>query len=428
MIRERAGHIFRSAAVKNIGSLLSANILAQVIGLLVYPVLSRIYPAEAFGQLSLFLNISNILVLLSTLEYQYAILLSDNGRKARSAVVLSCLCVAVCVAVLMLMLPFRELIAGVFNMREGGLFFYLIPVYVSAIALWNILNMCLTRRKQFGGISGYKITSNVLVSGGKLGFGYAGLTSVGLLLSSVAGAVLALGASLLRHGRGYWRRILSVQRQDIVEVAREYRNFPVYSLPRALVNSLGVALPSLVLAPAFGLEELGYFAMAVTLAFMPISLVTGAVQQVLFQQVTERVQQGQPIYRRLLRMTLWSVVVVGAFFAVLNMVLPWLTTLVLGEGWELTAKYISWLLPWLLMVCLNSPICFVADVFMQQKKGLVYELLILLLRLAGMLIGIKIGRMDVAVIGFSAGSVVALIIQLTWYYRMIRQYERGRAS
>ena len=60
---------FRSAGIKNFSKLLSANIIAQIIGLIVYPILTRIYSPEDFGILNLFLSISGVLVILSTAEY-----------------------------------------------------------------------------------------------------------------------------------------------------------------------------------------------------------------------------------------------------------------------------------------------------------------------------------------------------------------------
>ena len=54
--------IISSKQVQNVGKLLSANVVAQVIGLVVYPILSRMYAPEDFGLLNLFLSIGNVLV------------------------------------------------------------------------------------------------------------------------------------------------------------------------------------------------------------------------------------------------------------------------------------------------------------------------------------------------------------------------------
>ena len=59
--------------VRNVAKLLSANVVAQVIGLLVYPILTRMYTPEDFGLMNLFVSIGSVLVILATAEYYYAI-------------------------------------------------------------------------------------------------------------------------------------------------------------------------------------------------------------------------------------------------------------------------------------------------------------------------------------------------------------------
>ena len=70
-----------SANVRNVGKLLSANVVAQVIGLIVYPILTRMYAPEDFGLMNLFVSISGILVILSTAEYYNAIVLPKKDSE-----------------------------------------------------------------------------------------------------------------------------------------------------------------------------------------------------------------------------------------------------------------------------------------------------------------------------------------------------------
>ena len=78
--------IVKSSGVRNFTKLLSANVVAQVIGLVVYPILTRIYAPEDFGLLNLFLSIGGILVILSTAEYYNAIVLPEKKEDGLSVV------------------------------------------------------------------------------------------------------------------------------------------------------------------------------------------------------------------------------------------------------------------------------------------------------------------------------------------------------
>ena len=70
-----------SEFVRNSAKLLSAGVIAQAIGILIYPILTRIYAPEDFGLLNLFQSIAGVLIILSTAEYQYAILLPKEDAQ-----------------------------------------------------------------------------------------------------------------------------------------------------------------------------------------------------------------------------------------------------------------------------------------------------------------------------------------------------------
>lgn len=74
--------LLKSSGVRNFSKLLSANVVAQVIGLVVYPILTRMYAPEDFGLLNLFLSIGGVLTILATAEYYNAIVLPKKNRKA----------------------------------------------------------------------------------------------------------------------------------------------------------------------------------------------------------------------------------------------------------------------------------------------------------------------------------------------------------
>ena len=74
--------IWNSPSVRDVGKLLSANVIAQALGLLIYPILTRLYSPDDFGLLSLFMSIGGILVLLATWEWYNAIVLPKKEEEA----------------------------------------------------------------------------------------------------------------------------------------------------------------------------------------------------------------------------------------------------------------------------------------------------------------------------------------------------------
>ncbi len=418
--------LFQSAGVRNFAKLLSANVVAQAIGLAVYPVLTRLYAPDDFGLLNLFLSIGGVLVILATAEYQYAIVLPKDDKRARAVFHVG-LFVLLCVVLLTgLSVVFSHPIARLFNTPDLGMWYWLMPLYVGASGLWVLLNYHYTRQRQFGRISRYQLSQSVLNAGAKISFGFAGVLQGGLIISSVLAPLLSVIASVAAAWKRGLRGLFS--RPDKSEcriAAREYANFPKYSLPRALVNNLSGALPSLLLTPFFGLANLGFWGMAMTLAFRPLNMISQSLYQVLFENTAQRVNQRMTIRPTIMRFVCLTLLVAVPCFVALYFVLPLLTRWLLGAEWEITGHYIRVMLPWLLLSVLVAPICFLSDIFQQQKIGLYLEVLLIVLRLLGLGIGVWRHSFFYAIAGYSIAGAIVIGIQLAWYLSLVRHYERG---
>ena len=133
-------YIFRSELIRNAGNLLSASVVAQLIGLLVYPLLTRLYSPDDFGLLTLFLQIGNVLVMLTTMEYHYAIVLPDNEQDAQNVMRLCFRLLALSTIVVAVSVLFRAPIAALFKSPDLARFYPLMPLMVFALGLWNMLN------------------------------------------------------------------------------------------------------------------------------------------------------------------------------------------------------------------------------------------------------------------------------------------------
>ena len=425
MRTSRWQNLFRSAGVRNFAKLLSANVVAQAIGLLVYPVLTRLYSPDNFGLLNLFLSIGGVLTILGTAEYQYALVLPKVERKSRAVFHVGLLILCVVTACIFLTVPLSRPIACLFNTPALAHYYWLMPFYVAVSGLWILLNYYYTRKRQFGRISRYQLSQSVLNAGAKLSFGFAGVLQSGLLLSTVLAPLLSLTMSIAAAWKQDLRQLLHIDKEECRIAAREYANFPKYSLPRALVNNLSGALPSLLLTPFFGLASLGFWGMALTLAFRPLNMISQSLYQVLFENTAQRVNQRLSIRPTILRFLCLTLAVAVPCFSALYFVLPALTRWLLGAEWEISGHYIRVMLPWLLMSILVAPICFLSDIFRKQKIGLYLEVLLIVLRLLGLGIGIWQHSFFYAIAGYSIAGAIVIGVQLLWYLSLVRNYERG---
>ena len=63
-------------------TLVSGNVLAQVITLLAYFVLTRIYTPDDYGLFNIFYSYIEVLIIFSTCKYELAIVVADDEREA----------------------------------------------------------------------------------------------------------------------------------------------------------------------------------------------------------------------------------------------------------------------------------------------------------------------------------------------------------
>ena len=417
--------LVRSASVRNFTKLLSANVVAQVMGLVVYPILTRIYAPEDFGLLNLFLSIGNVLVVLSLADYYYAIVLPKQEKDAIALTHVSLVLLLITTFFVALSVLLSKPISVLF--KSPGLvgYYWMMPLYVLVMGAWNILNYWYIREKAFGRISGYQISQSLLSAGGKIGLGYTGTLQGGMIYSVVLAPLVSLLTSTALSFRKTLRPLLKWSWGDIRNQTREYRNFPLFVLPRSFINVLASQLPILLLTPFFGSKYVGLLSMALLFGYTPIGTITRALYQVLYQHTTERVHSSKKIGDVFWRFMGYGSCVIIPVFVMIALVLPDLSAWLLGEEWRVVGEYIRWMLPWLYFSLLTGSTCYLSDVFMQQKKGLFFEILLAVCRVAGLCVGIVTKDFMVAIAAYSVGTAIAVLAQLVWLVSLVRRYDNS---
>lgn len=410
--------------VRNASKLLSANIVAQTIGIIVYPVLTRMYVPEDFALLSLFTSIGNVLTLIATAEFQYAIVLPESENLARALTHICGLLLAAVTALICLSIPFARPIAALFNAPALANYWWMMPVSVFGLGMWTILNYWYIRRRAFTRISGYQITQSVFSASGKIGLGRLGWLQGGMIISVVFAPVLSILINGALAWRSHLRELLHPCREEMRTAAREYANFPKFNLPRALVNSVGLALPVWLLTPHFGLSDVGQFSLAMTASFLPLSIIARACYQVLYQRVSELVRSRQSISHVLWQFCLWTSAAFLIGFTAIYIFVPQLVTFIFGAEWLKAADVIRALYPYIILTPICGSLCFLSDVFAKQKTALWMETGYVAAVAIALLIGIHTEDFMYTITLFAWARFAYLAIQLAWYFSLSRNYNR----
>jgi O-antigen/teichoic acid export membrane protein len=117
-------------------------------------------------------------------------------------------------------------------------------------------------------------------------------------------------------------------------------------------------------------------------------------------------------------------VIILPVFGGLFFVLPDMTSWLLGEEWRVVGTYIRWMLPWLYLSLLTGSTCYLSDVFMKQRIGLFFEILLAVCRILGLCIGIAAKDFTTAIAAYSISTAIAVLAQFVWLASLVRKYDR----
>ena len=415
--------LVKSSGVRNFTQLLSANVVAQVIGLVVYPILTRMYAPEDFGLLNLFMSIGGVLAILSTAEYYYAIVLPKEEKDAENVFGVGVIWLIATTVLIGVSVAFARPISMLFKSPNLASYYWMMPLYVFAVGAWNLLNYWYIRHKEYNPISRYQVSQNLLSAGGKLGMGWGGIFQGGMIYSVVIAPLISLVSSWFCARKTLLPACRRISWQAVCEQATVYRNFPCFVLPRSFVNMLAGQMPVLLLTPFFGGEVVGFLSLAILLGYTPIGTITRAIYQVMYQHTMEQVHAQKPIGQIFRKFLLSASAIIIPVFVGLWFVLPDLTAWLLGAEWHVSGEYIRWMLPWLYVSLLSCSINYLFDVFMKQKWGLFFEVMLALMRVAGLCIGVWAGNFMLAIICYSLFTALALVVQIVWMLLQVRRYD-----
>ncbi len=417
--------IFGNEVFKNIMTLFSGSTLAQLIPFLIYPLLSRLYTPEEFGTLALFSSLMVILSIFSTLKYDLAIMLPEEKGKAINIAGFCLFFIGVFwVLISVIVLIFGNQITQILG--DEGLYpwIYLLPFSVVFFSSFQVLTAVMNRQKSYTAMATSRVLQSITASGTKLSGGFLKFGSVGLIIGSVFGHLVSSAYLFIRFIKSNknWLKIIS--KRTIKEQLIKYNRFPKFSMLHFLFNSLSAALPIFIFTRFFTGHDTGLYSMSYNLIFIPVSLFSGAVGQVLYQNISEKFNLKQRLTPLVKDTTITIALVFLIPFAVLFVFSPAILGFVLGEEWSTSGEYQRIILPWLFMVLLSAPLSFIPNIFGRQKKTMLIEFVSFVFRFIALYVGAYFNDILLGLVLFSIVSFTKVSYYTYWCFYLLISFDK----
>ncbi len=416
--------------IRNSGTLLTGNVVAQGLAFLAYLLLLRLFTPDDFGLCNVFFSYTEVLIILSTCKYEMAIVVAPDDNEAsllaRLAFRLNALLSLLLFAVAAVMA-----LTGVTLSNLPAILLLLLPLLVYFTGTYRIYVFLCNRHKEYRALALGEVVS---VSGGTVTRILFGLLApvlnlfhtIGLPLGSVLGKMA--GHAYLHHVVCRKNHYYHPTAAPLRPIARKYINFARYVMPRELVSSFSANLPLMWLSLYFDKPLLGLFSLALTFTQRPAGILANTFEKVLYQSSSVTVQQQLPLRRNILRFALLLGVAVAAVAAVVFLFAEPLFVLLFGGQWVGTGYYVRCLLPWMSILVISNSLSFISSIFGTQRVDFILQVVQLLLRAVALYAGIRQGDFQLAVLLFCIVSAVVQAIQLGWYLYQVHRYEQHHTS
>lgn len=401
-----AGQVFRGMVTMALGSG-----AAKAIGLLVVPLLTRIYSPEEYGVLSVFTALIFVLVPFLTFRYVMAIPLPRRDGLAMNLLVLSGLIMLVTTALITLTLGlFGEALLSPFSMEALVPWWWLLGLGLLGTAGYETATLWATRRRAYKPIARSQIAQSVGGAAAKLGLGVLGFTSAGLLVGQVVTQSSGTGSLFRRFRADLKQNWRYVSWSRLKKTAYIYKRFPAWRMPSQVLLVMSIQAPVLLVALIYDAGTTGQLGLAIMAISLPMALIGDNMSKAYYAEMSA-IGKRHPLK---IRQITWSVIrtltlLSIAPVAVLALAGEPLFALVFGDNWGTAGSYASILALFLMSQFTTTPVVRVFSVMGRERIFLF----------------INIQRTLFIVLSFAPGWLLGWPVEATlWMYSILLSVHR----
>lgn len=408
--------------IKDVFTVASGTVIAQVITFLMTPIITRIYGPTAYGVLGVFMSAVSIIGNTAALSYPQAIVLPKNEKESNSLVKIS-IVISVFMAIILalVIVLFNDLIINIFNLHSIDKYLMLLPLIILFTGIKLVYQQVNLRNKNFEIIAQVVIIYTFVKNLSKILVGTVFPTATTLILISTFSILFQTILLIAKGNLNNNSQFSLTLNKDDWHTAKKYKDFPLYRAPQTLFNSLSQNLPVMVFSIFFNPTIAGFYSLSKSILNIPINLISKSVGDALYPRLAKNYNANLSIKNTLRKSTLTLVLLGIIPFGIIILFGPYLFELVFGSSWNIAGEFARWMSLWLYFMFISRPAITAIPILGMQKEYLFFEVFTAIGKLAGLLFGIYVhGDPLIAVFYF---SIIAGILNFLLIIRVFQQIE-----
>jgi O-antigen/teichoic acid export membrane protein len=397
---------------KNSLILFQGSAVAQILPILVTPILTRIYLPADFGVLAIFISINLILGIVSSAKYELSILLPKKDSNAVAICFLGMgLTSLVSIVVLVIIIFFRSNFSSFIEFDYEN-YLYFLPISIWFYGFFNNLNFLCTRKKLYKEVAYANIFKSIVLCIIQLSFFLIVEGPLGLILGYVASQI-TVSLILLVAAKKYYKFLFQIE--HVKNVASRYIDFPKFSMPGSLVGTLAKEFLIILISFSYGNVVLGLFSMSQRILGGPVSLIGNSIGQVYFEQATKNLKDDKNNKSLFLTTLLKLVLISGMIFIPLFFIVEDLFIFMLGTDWSDAGYYAKILIPFYAIRFISAPLSLTVSVYEKNIFNLIINIILLI---TSLIVVILNNSFETFLILFSVSMSLLYLSFVLVYYRL----------
>ena len=358
-------------------TLAGGTLAGQLILFVSLPFLQRyFYGPEAFGMLTVYVSVSELLSDVSGLKYEYGIVRMHRHKDAVNLMMLSLASMvtvaALSTAAFALLYFFYPAMAMV---QDLGIYLFLVPLSVLFFGAFNTLTYWFNRQEGYRVMAAGKLVNSSVSEPAKFGWGrWIGQTGAGLILGRIAGQFAGTACALGAFLRSDKRLLRLVSPARIRQLVKEQKHYPLFVTPSTLITASVTVIYVQFFSSHFGQEKVGLLGVSVSYIGVAFGIMSNAFGQVFYKRIST-VKDGHTLKKMYLRFAGLLALPALAALAAVWIIPESAVTYVLGDRWAGTMPIARVMVPWMGIAFISSSLSFMHIRLGTQNRLLVIDLL-----------------------------------------------------
>jgi O-antigen/teichoic acid export membrane protein len=369
-------HLLKKDILKDLSFLMGGTFIAQLIPILLQPLLKRLFTVEEFGIFDIYFRSVGILAVIYSLKYEGAIVISKEKRDS----------VSIYTGIIILGFSFfilTELILLVLNSfdisliripEKHSLIIYLIPLSAFFFTINTASQFMFIRHKRFLASSSLKIYRRGTEGLIQTGSGFTG-KFWGLPLGELLGNITAALVGFIRLRKEVKKYLPESYFSTLLTNAKKYSDFPKYAFASNLLNTFILSALTFQIFAKFSLEEVGYAELTQRMLTVPTALIGVSLGQVILQRFSEAYIKGASVKKLFAGLLAFVLLIAIPFFITIYFWGPEIFGWVFGEEWQASGMYARQLIVSTCFFFVISPFGQVLIAFQKVKLNSMWQYL-----------------------------------------------------